>query len=106
MWIMVIGGLFPALGTLRNYLAGNLYEGRAAWIGIFANPNEVAYALVILVPLAGFYLGHASRVVRAPAGGVRRSRSFFAACCFRNVLTRRVDRAGCSDRAGWVEEKE
>jgi O-antigen ligase len=52
MWIMVIGGLFPALGTLKNYLAGNLYEGRAAWIGIFANPNEVAYALVILVPLA------------------------------------------------------
>jgi O-antigen ligase len=52
MWIMVLGGLFPALGTLKNYLAGNLYEGRAAWIGIFANPNEVAYALVILVPLA------------------------------------------------------
>ena len=52
MWIMVIGGLFPALGTLKNYLAGNMYEGRAAWIGIFANPNEVAYALVILVPLA------------------------------------------------------
>jgi O-antigen ligase len=52
MWIMVIGGLFPALGTLKNYLAGNLYEGRAAWVGIFANPNEVAYALVILVPLA------------------------------------------------------
>lgn len=52
MWIMVIGGLFPALGTLKNYLTGNLYEGRAAWIGIFANPNEVAYALVILVPLA------------------------------------------------------
>lgn len=52
MWIMVIGGLFPALGTLKNYLTGNMYEGRAAWIGIFANPNEVAYALVILVPLA------------------------------------------------------
>jgi O-antigen ligase len=52
MWIMVIGGLFPALGTLKNYLAGNMYEGRTAWIGIFANPNEVAYALVILVPLA------------------------------------------------------
>ena len=51
MWIMVIGGLFPALGTLKNYLAGNLYEGRTAWVGIFANPNEVAYALVILVPL-------------------------------------------------------
>jgi putative inorganic carbon (hco3(-)) transporter len=52
MWVMVIGGLFPALGTLKNYLTGNMYEGRAAWIGIFSNPNEVAYALVILVPLA------------------------------------------------------
>jgi len=52
MWIMVVGGLFPALGTLKNFLAGNMYEGRAAWVGIFANPNEVAYALVILVPLA------------------------------------------------------
>jgi len=51
MWVMVIGGLFPALGTLKNYLTGNMYEGRASWLGIFANPNEVAYALVILVPL-------------------------------------------------------
>jgi O-antigen ligase len=51
MWVMVIGGLFPAIGTLKNYLTGNMYEGRAAWIGIFSNPNEVAYALVILVPL-------------------------------------------------------
>jgi putative inorganic carbon (hco3(-)) transporter len=52
MWVMVIGGLFPALGTLKNYLTGNMYEGRASWVGIFANPNEVAYALVILVPIA------------------------------------------------------
>jgi len=64
MWVMVIGGLFPAAGTLRNYLAGNLDEGRAAWVGIFANPNEVAYALVILVPLA-VYLG-------TPSGWARR----------------------------------
>jgi len=52
MWIMVIGGLFPAAGTLKNYLTGNMFEGRAAWLGIFANPNEVAYSLVILLPLA------------------------------------------------------
>lgn len=56
MWVMVIGGLFPALGTLKNYLEGNLYEGRASWVGIFANPNEVAYSLVILIPLL-VYLG-------------------------------------------------
>ena len=56
MWIMVLGGLFPAAGTLKNYLQGNLEEGRAAWVGIFANPNEVAYSLVILIPLM-IYLG-------------------------------------------------
>lgn len=54
MWVMVIGGLLPALGTLRNYHLGNLVEGRAAWVGIFANPNEVAYSLVILLPLAAY----------------------------------------------------
>ena len=52
MWVMVIGGLFPAAGTLKNFLQGNLDENRAAWVGIFANPNEVAYGLVILLPLA------------------------------------------------------
>jgi O-antigen ligase len=54
MWVMVVGGLFPALGTLKNYYLGNLDEGRAAWVGIFANPNEVAYSLVILLPLAAY----------------------------------------------------
>ncbi|HXJ44258.1 MAG TPA: O-antigen ligase family protein, partial [Bryobacteraceae bacterium] len=54
MWTMVIGGLFPAAGVLRNYLYGNLVEGRAAWVGIFANPNDLAYSLVILLPLALF----------------------------------------------------
>lgn len=54
MWIMVIGALFPAAGTLKNYLEGNLDEGRAAWVGIFANPNEVAYSLVILLPLVAY----------------------------------------------------
>jgi O-antigen ligase len=59
MWVMVVCGLLPALGTLRNYRAGNLVEGRAAWVGIFANPNEVAYALVVLLPLA-LYLASSS----------------------------------------------
>ncbi len=52
MWTMVIGGLFPAAGALRNYFHGNLVEGRAAWVGIFANPNDLAYSLVILLSLA------------------------------------------------------
>jgi O-antigen ligase len=54
MWTIVAGGVLPAAGTLRNYLYGNMVEGRAAWVGIFANPNEVAYSLVILLPLAAF----------------------------------------------------
>jgi len=52
MWVMVIGGLAPAAGTLKNNLQGHLEEGRASWVGIFGNPNEVAYSLIILLPLA------------------------------------------------------
>ena len=54
MWTIVICGLIPAAGTLRNYLHHNLVDGRASWLGIFANPNEVAYSLIVLLPLAGF----------------------------------------------------
>ena len=54
LWTLVLGGLFPAVGTIRNFMRGILWEQtRAAWIGIFRNPNESAYALVLLVPLAG-----------------------------------------------------
>jgi len=49
----LIGGMFPALGTINNYMHGILKEGtRAAWKGIFGNPNENAYALLILIPIA------------------------------------------------------
>ncbi|HEY7333390.1 MAG TPA: O-antigen ligase family protein [Bryobacteraceae bacterium] len=54
MWTMVVGGILPALGTINNYLHGRLEEGRASWVGIFANPNEVAYSLVILLPIAAY----------------------------------------------------
>jgi putative inorganic carbon (hco3(-)) transporter len=54
MWVMLTGALLPAAGTIKNYIDGNLYEGRASWVGIFANPNEVAYSLVILLPLAAY----------------------------------------------------
>jgi len=53
IWVMVGGGLFPAIGALWNYAQGQLVEGRASWVGIFVNPNELAYSLVILIPLAG-----------------------------------------------------
>lgn len=52
MFTLVIGGIFPAIGTINHYRAGILVEhSRAAWRGIFGNPNEVAYALIILVPI-------------------------------------------------------
>jgi O-antigen ligase len=50
---MAAGSLFPALGTIYNYTHGVLVEGsRAAWKGIFANPNENAYSLLIIIPIA------------------------------------------------------
>jgi O-antigen ligase len=70
MWIMVIGGLLPAAGTLRNFVQGNLFEGRAAWVGIFANPNELAYSLVILLPLAAFLAAGMALVPRLALLGV------------------------------------
>ena len=61
---MVVGGLFPALGTLNSYRHGELLEGRAHWIGVFGNPNELAYILVMLVPLAAVLSGRARITLR------------------------------------------
>src|SRR5215472_13037420 len=53
MFTLVIGGIFPAVGTITHYKEGILLEqSRAAWRGIFGNPNEVAYALIVLMPIA------------------------------------------------------
>ena len=53
---LILGGLFPAGGTVINYATGNFCNcfegGRASWIGAYANPNDLAYAIVVLVPLA------------------------------------------------------
>jgi putative inorganic carbon (hco3(-)) transporter len=50
---LVIGGLFPAIGTIHHYMNGILIEGsRGSWVGVFKNPNEDAYCLAILVPFA------------------------------------------------------
>ena len=70
MWTIVIGGLLPAVGTLRNHLQGNLVDGRAAWVGIFANPNEVAYSLVILLPLVAFLATGLGRLPRLALLGI------------------------------------
>lgn len=69
--VMVVGGLFPALGTLQHYATGQLVEGsRAGWIGIFENPNELAYSLVILLPLALYLARDGSLPRRAALYGV------------------------------------
>jgi O-antigen ligase len=70
MWTIVIGGLFPAAGALKNYLSGDMVDGRAAWIGIFGNPNELAYSLIILVPIAAFLAAGLSWMPRLALLGI------------------------------------
>jgi hypothetical protein len=53
LWTMALAGLFPCFGTLYNYVTGNIHAGeRVHWVGIFANSNDLAYSIVLLVPLA------------------------------------------------------
>src|SRR5262249_48614202 len=52
MWTMALCGLFPAIGTIYHYQTGIFVEStRAAWRGIFGNPNEVAYGILVLIPM-------------------------------------------------------
>jgi putative inorganic carbon (HCO3(-)) transporter len=68
---MVVGGLFPAVGTIKNYLGGILVEGsRGAWQGVFANPNEVAFALVLLVPIAAALASKSGWIMKLALWGV------------------------------------
>src|SRR5262249_12605994 len=63
---MVGCGLIPAVGTIVNHFRGILIEGaRAGWRGLFANPNDDAYGLVILLPLAVTVAVKSGWVVRA-----------------------------------------
>jgi putative inorganic carbon (hco3(-)) transporter len=51
---IALASLFPAIGAIQRYLGGvDLVEGtRAAWLGVFGNPNFLAYHLVVSTPLA------------------------------------------------------
>jgi O-antigen ligase len=65
MLTIVIGGLFPAIGTIHNYQSGTFFEStRAGWRGIFRNPNDDAYALVILIPLVLALANKSGRLIR------------------------------------------
>lgn len=54
MSVAAIASLVPAWGTLERYNAGiDLVEGyRGAWIGLLANPNELAMVMAVTVPWA------------------------------------------------------
>jgi len=65
LWTMVIGGMFPAVGTIQHYINHIVRDGRAAWIGVWANPNENAYGLVILIPIAAMLARFSSHIPAA-----------------------------------------
>jgi O-antigen ligase len=67
---MALGGLFPSLGTIYYFLHGWLRDGRGSWIGVFANANEDAYALVVLMPIAALLAAKAPFGVRLFLWGI------------------------------------
>ncbi len=52
-WVMLWAGMVPAAGTLAHYLLKiDLVEGyRGAWRGVYSDPNDLAYNLIVLVPV-------------------------------------------------------
>jgi probable O-glycosylation ligase (exosortase A-associated) len=52
-WVMLWAGMVPAGGTLAHSLLKiDLVEGyRGAWRGVYADPNDLAYNLIVLVPI-------------------------------------------------------
>jgi putative inorganic carbon (hco3(-)) transporter len=53
-WALCLGSIIPAAGTIKNYINGEgLVDGfRAAWVGLYGNPNDLSYILAMMVPLA------------------------------------------------------
>lgn len=50
---LVAAGTLPALGALTGFgVRAPAAEGRFGWVGNYANPNDLAFNLVALVPLA------------------------------------------------------
>ena len=44
--------IYPARGTLHNYVTGNTLFGRAIWNQIYANPNDLAAMTLLMLGLA------------------------------------------------------
>ncbi len=71
MLTMVFAGLIPAIGTIDRYVHGILVEGsRGAWKGLFGNPNEAAYGLLVLIPIAAALAGKSRWFLRVTIWGV------------------------------------
>jgi putative inorganic carbon (HCO3(-)) transporter len=64
--VLIVAGIVPAVFAVKNYLQGNFIEGnRAAWMGTWGNPNDLAYGLVILIPIA-FQISRITRWIYRP----------------------------------------
>jgi O-antigen ligase len=44
--------IYPARGTLQNYVTGNTYMGRAIWNQIYSNPNDLAAITLLTMGMA------------------------------------------------------
>lgn len=64
---------YPGKGAVFNYLTGSVRQGRAAWSGVYGNPNDLAgIALLVLsvaVALLAFRLPHWWRLALLGASG-------------------------------------
>ena len=50
--ILVAFVIYPARGTLQNYVTGNTLQGRALWNKIYSNPNDLAAITLLMLGLA------------------------------------------------------
>lgn len=53
--LVLLLAVFPALGSIREFLAG---AGRADWRGVFGAPNDLAAILVLFLPLGVAWRRH------------------------------------------------
>lgn len=70
LWVWAIGSLMPARGSISGYLRGWGHQGRIGWEWIFHNPNDLAMAMVIIVPLLVSLVVGANRLVKIAAAGM------------------------------------
>ena len=94
MRVLALASCIPAFGAIWSHAHGeHLVEGdRAGWIGIFANPNDLAYHLVVGVAMLLAAADSATRACARPPGGRSWRRSVTASCS-------RSRAAACSLRA-------